>query len=171
MIRGRLEVRMLNFLSLVVLIVIASLLIWSSIRAWRQENRFLKWGGTGLAALLAAAVSLASVLTFAGLLKLHARSAQVPDLKIEATPERIARGKAVVDGFCSACHSKTGTLTGGDNTGDHFPIPVGSMVSANLTPAGSLRRWSDGEVFRAIRNGVDADGHWLIVMSISMPAN
>ena len=50
MIRGRLEVRMLNFLSLVVLIVIASLLIWSSIRAWRQENRFLKWGGTGLAA-------------------------------------------------------------------------------------------------------------------------
>jgi mono/diheme cytochrome c family protein len=38
-------------------------------------------------------------------------------------------------------------------------------VSSNLTPAGELRRWSDGEIFRAIRNGLDADGHWLIVMS------
>jgi hypothetical protein len=33
--------------------------------------------------------------------KQHARSAPVPNLKVEATPERIARGKADVDGFCS----------------------------------------------------------------------
>jgi hypothetical protein len=31
--------------------------------------------------------------------------------------------------------------------------------------AGRLNRWSDGEIFRAIRNGIDADGRWLIVMS------
>src|SRR5262249_62179269 len=34
-----------------------------------------------------------------------------------------------------------------------------------LTPAGQLSRWSDGGIFRAIRNSVDADGRWLIVMS------
>jgi mono/diheme cytochrome c family protein len=28
-----------------------------------------------------------------------------------------------------------------------------------------LRHWSDGEIFRAIRNGIDADGHWLVIMS------
>jgi hypothetical protein len=49
--------------------------------------------------------------------------------------------------------------------GKHFPFPVGSFVSSNLTPAGRVNHYSDGEIFRAIRNGVDADGHWLTVMS------
>jgi hypothetical protein len=57
------------------------------------------------------------------------------------------------------------TLTGGLDIGEHFPMPVGSFVSSNLTPAGRLRRWSDGEIFRAIRNSVDADGRWLMLMS------
>jgi mono/diheme cytochrome c family protein len=39
------------------------------------------------------------------------------------------------------------------------------MVSANQTPAGALRHRSDGEIFRAIRNGIDANGHWLTIMS------
>jgi hypothetical protein len=38
-------------------------------------------------------------------------------------------------------------------------------VASNLTPAGPLQHWSDGEIFRAIRNGVDADGRWLTIMS------
>jgi mono/diheme cytochrome c family protein len=38
-------------------------------------------------------------------------------------------------------------------------------VPPNLTPAGRLRHWSDGAIFRAIRNGVDADGRWLTIMS------
>src|SRR5262249_36819224 len=104
-------------------------------------------------------------LTVAGMVKQHARSAPLPDLEVAPTPERIARGKALADGFCSGCHSKTGTLTGGVDLGKHLAVPVGSFVSANLTPAGALRRWSDGQIFRAIRNGVGADGRWLIFMS------
>jgi mono/diheme cytochrome c family protein len=38
-------------------------------------------------------------------------------------------------------------------------------VASNLTPAGPLQHWSDGEIFRAIRNSVDADGRWLMIMS------
>jgi mono/diheme cytochrome c family protein len=38
-------------------------------------------------------------------------------------------------------------------------------VSSNLTSVGRLPQWSDGEIFRAIRNGVDADGRWLVLMS------
>jgi mono/diheme cytochrome c family protein len=156
---------MLNILGLMILIVAAVLLAWSSIRAWRQKNAFLKWAGAGLAALLAAVVSCASVLTAAGVLKQYGRSAPIPDLKVAGTPEQIQRGKAIANGFCSGCHSKTGDLTGGIDVGEHFPIPIGSFVSSNLTPAGALSRWSDGQIFRAIRDGIDADGHWLFIMS------
>src|SRR5262245_1992859 len=156
---------MQNIIGLVAVIAVVALLTWSGFRARRMQNRLLKWGSVGLAAVLAVAVASAGALAAAGMVKQHTRSAPLPDLKVDATPERVARRKELADGFCSACHSKTGTLTGGLDIGEHFPIPVGSFVSANLTPAGPLRHWSDGEIFRAIRNGVDADGHWLTLMS------
>ena len=156
---------MLDLLVLATLIITATLLAWLSLRAWQAKNRFLKWGGTGLAALLSAAATLISVIAIVGLVKVHARTAPVPDLRVAGTPEQIQRGKAISDGFCSACHTKTGTLTGGLEMGEHFPLPIGSFVSSNLTPAGQLSRWSDGDIFRAIRNGVDPDGRWLIIMS------
>jgi mono/diheme cytochrome c family protein len=156
---------MMNVVILVTLIVVAALLAWSGTRCWRKNNSFLKWIGTGLAALSTAVLSLISVIMIAGLFKLQARSATIPDIKVAGTAEQIARGHAITDGFCGACHTKTGVLTGGVDIGEDFPIRVGSFVSPNLTPAGDLSHWSDGEIFRAIRNGVDADGRWLIVMS------
>jgi mono/diheme cytochrome c family protein len=95
----------------------------------------------------------------------------VPDLKVAGTPEQIQRGQAIADSFCGACHSKTGALTGGVDMGRKLPIPIGSFVSSNLTPAGSLKHWSDGEIFRAIRNGVDADGRRLFIMSLTSAGN
>jgi len=154
-----------NIIVLSVLIAIAALLVWSGVRAYRIQNSFLKWSGVGLAAVLGVVVSSVNAVTIAGIVKQHGRSAPVPDLKVEATPERIARGKALADGYCSGCHSKTGTLTGGADIGQDIPIPVGSFVSSNLTPAGRVKIWSDGEIFRAIRNGIDADGRWLAMMS------
>jgi mono/diheme cytochrome c family protein len=152
-------------LALITLIPAAALLAWSSLRASRAKNNFVKWGGAGLAALLSAAVTAVSVIMIVGLFKLHARSAPDPDLKVASTPEQIQRGQAISDGFCSACHSKTGTLTGGLDIGEHFPIPIGTFVSSNLTPAGRLSRWSDGDIFRAVRNSIDGDGRWLVIMS------
>ena len=156
---------MRDFVGLIVLIAIAALLIWLAFRVCRVRNSMLKWSGVVLAAVLAVAVSSVSALTITGMVKEHVRRAPIPDLKIEATRERIARGKAVVDGFCSGCHSKTGTLTGGFDIGEDFPLHVGSFISSNLTPAGPLKHWTDGEIFRAIRNGVDANGRWLTIMS------
>jgi mono/diheme cytochrome c family protein len=155
----------LDLLPVVMLIILAALLAWASLRAWRAKNGFVKWGGTGLAALLSAAAVLVSGIALIGLYDVHARSAPALDLKVAGTPEQIARGRAISDGFCSACHSKTGTLTGGLNLGEDFPVPIGSFVSSNLTPAGQLSHWSDGDIFRAIRNGIDRDGRWLVIMS------
>jgi mono/diheme cytochrome c family protein len=161
---------MANILGLATMLAATTSLVWSGVRARRMKNKFVKWGVMGLAAVLAVAVSFAAALTIVGTVKQYARSAPVPDLKVEASPERIARGKALVDGFCSGCHSRTGTLTGGLDIGEHFPLRIGSFVSANLTPAGRVKRWSDGQIFRAIRNGIDADGRWLTLMSYTTPA-
>jgi mono/diheme cytochrome c family protein len=143
---------MLEFLALATSIIIATLLALFGLRAWRAKNGFIKWGGTSLAALLSTAAMLIGLI-------------MAPTTKVAGTPEQIQRGKAISDGFCSACHSKTGTLTGGLDLGEHFPMPIGSFVSSNLTPVGQVSRWSDGDIFRAIRNSVDPDGRWLIIMS------
>jgi mono/diheme cytochrome c family protein len=156
---------MLELLGPAMSITTAALLVRTSLRIWRAENKFLKWGGTGLAAFFSAAVSLISLIMIVGLFKLHARNAPALDLKVAGTPEEIVRGQAISDGFCSGCHSKTGTLTGGLDVAQDLPVPIGSFVASNLTPDGQLSHWSDGDIFRAIRNGVDRDGHWLIIMS------
>jgi len=156
---------MQNITEWMALIAIAVLLAWSGFRISRVKNRFVKWGGAGLLALLCAAVLSAVALTTLGMIKQHSRSAPIPDIKVAATPELVARGKDISDGLCGECHSRAGTLTGGYDLAVELQVPIGSFVAANLTPAGLLKHWSDGEIFRAIRNGVDADGHWLTIMS------
>jgi len=156
---------MFETFDLVAQIVIAALLAWFGVRAWRSQNRLLKWAGAGSAFFLAVVASVTIALTSAGVLKLSARTAVTPNLTVARTTSQIQRGQAIVDGFCGACHSRTGTLTGGMDVGKDFSLPLGSFVSSNLTPAGQLAHWSDSEIFRAIRNGVDAKGRWLIVMS------
>jgi mono/diheme cytochrome c family protein len=145
----------------------AALLIGLGLWAWRSESRVLKWGGAGFAGVLTVLVVALAVFMGLGLVKLRSRIAMVPELKVAGTASQVHRGKAIADGFCGACHSKTGTLTGGMDVGKDFPVPVGSFVSSNLTPVGQMSHWSDGEIFRAIRNGIDAKGRWLVVMSLT----
>lgn len=156
---------MLNIISLGTLVLLAGLLIWWSLRAAQFKNGFLKWLGAGFGLLAALAVSTTSILAAIGLVKANARTAPVPMLEAAGTIDQIRRGQAIADSFCGTCHSLTGPLTGGLDIGKDFPLPVGSFVSSNLTPAGRLKHWSDGEIFRAIRNGVDAEGQWLTIMS------
>lgn len=159
---------MLNFLAWIAMTAVALALGIATIRAWRIKNAFLKWGGMILSGLLTLVVALVSVVTLIGLIKVYTpRDVPVRDLQVEGTSEQIARGEHIAEAFCTSCHSTTGDLplTGGVDLGKDFPIPLGSFVSVNLTPAGSLKDWSDGEIFRAIRTGTDKDGHGLFVMS------
>lgn len=95
--------------------------------------------------------------------------------KFEPTPERIARGKYLVRhvGACLDCHSER-TLAYGlpfkpESEGakgfvwdrrSGFP---GTLAAANLTPdrETGLGNWTDGEILRAIREGVDREGNAL----------
>ncbi len=162
---------MLNFIGLAILLIVAILLLLACRHAWHSENRLWKWAGSAVAALLAAVAAMAAVIAMAGLHKLEARDAPVPILQVAGTPDQITRGRAVAESFCDDCHSRGGALTGGFDIGKELSVDIGHLVTANLTPAGELDRWSDGQIFRAIRNSVDADGHWLVIMSYTGAGN
>src|SRR5512139_1383257 len=157
-----------NILIWIVIVAAAVLLGWLAFRAWRARNRALKWGGVLVTGAGTIVLALLSVLMLVGMVKAYApRTAPVPELGVSNTPEQLARGQHLANSFCASCHSATNELplTGGVDLGKDFPMPLGTFVSANLTPAGPLHSWSDGEIFRAIRNGIDRDGRVLFAMS------
>jgi len=150
---------------LTALIVLSALLILAAIRARRIQRLGARVTTMGLLAILSISTVSASVMAIAGIVKANSRTAPIPTVHIIGNREQIERGEQIADGFCGACHTKTGPLTGGVDIGKDLAAPVGSFVSANLTPAGGLSHWTDGEIFRAIRNSVDAQGNWLTIMS------
>src|SRR5215468_4234758 len=129
----------------------------------RQVKKILhRWLGAGLTGLIASVLLLTCVAASVGHCKqYYSRRAPMPELRVEGSDEQIQRGRAIADGFCGGCHSPTGTFTGGKDIGKHLPVYLGAFISSNLTPAGPVKQWSDGQIFRAIRNGIDAEGRRL----------
>lgn len=92
------------------------------------------------------------------------------DLKIEVTPERVARGEYLANcvTLCMDCHSTRdwtiftappvpGTAGVGGEKFDRTMGFPGEYYSRNLTPY-KLKSWTDGEIFRAVTTGVDKTG-------------
>ena len=127
-------------------------------------------------------VCILAVLAGAGIAYLALRRpAQRPPSseRIEATPARLVRGEYLVEHVsdCLLCHSEArferfglprvpGTAgKGGFAFGKDFGIP-GVLPVRNITPdrETGIGSWTDGEILRAIREGVDRDGHALFPM-------
>lgn len=93
----------------------------------------------------------------------------VEDVKVAATPERLARGEYLVQHVvgCTVCHAErdfdkyTGPVIAGTEGqgGQRFGYGAEPFVlyTRNITPAG-IGDWSDGELIRAIVSGVGRDG-------------
>lgn len=128
-------------------------------------KKLLKWLGI--------LVILLVVLIFAGIGYIKSAMPDVgdaPDITVELTPERIARGEYLANSVtvCMDCHSTRdwsqfagpivpGTLgIGGERFDKTMGFP-GDFYSKNITPYG-IGDWTDGEVYRAITAGVDKDG-------------
>ncbi len=93
-----------------------------------------------------------------------------PQLKIDITPERVARGKYLANHVmvCIDCHSTrdwskfSGPIVpgtegkGGDMFDENMGFP-GTFYARNITPYG-IGNWTDGEVFRAVTTGVSKSG-------------
>jgi mono/diheme cytochrome c family protein len=115
-------------------------------------------------------VALLLVAALAGLQYLYFAYPNVPlqaDYRIEATPERLARGKYLNDHVvgCTACHSQrdwarfSGPVTPGTigMGGQEFQLGRSALYSKNITPA-AIGSWTDGELLRAVTAGVSRDG-------------
>ena len=93
------------------------------------------------------------------------------DRKFERTPDRLARGRYLVQGLlgCEDCHTPADwtqhgapKVAGRELAGQMFPLPgfPGTLVAPNLTPdaeTGSAN-WTDDQIARAIREGIKHDG-------------
>jgi mono/diheme cytochrome c family protein len=157
-----------NYLGLILLLSLTVLFAILAVRSFRSKGSLVRWGGLFLSSLMTLSFSLASIFVIIGLYKYWAViDIPTPDIQVAGTPEQIARGEHLANSFCTSCHSLNGELplTGGLDLADDLAIPLGSFVSVNLTPAGPLAGWSDGEIFRALRNGVNREGRKLIIMS------
>jgi mono/diheme cytochrome c family protein len=101
------------------------------------------------------------------------------DEVVERTPQRLERGKYLAEVLvqCVHCHSdhdetkfswpaKPDTLGQGGFAFDEKLGFPGSVCAQNITPdpETGLGQWTDGEIMRAIREGVAKDGHALFPM-------
>lgn len=96
-----------------------------------------------------------------------------PDIQIEQTAERIERGRHLANNVmvCTHCHSpqektkfshpldRNMFAAGGTRFGPEEGFP-GNYYAPNLTPA-NLSNWTDGEIYRAVTEGVTKDGRAL----------
>jgi cytochrome c553 len=84
------------------------------------------------------------------------------DLKVEITPQRVARGKQISSMLCTGCHldPATGVLSGHRLT--DVPPAFGTVYSANITrhPERGVGAWTDGELAYLLRTGVGRDGRY-----------
>jgi mono/diheme cytochrome c family protein len=154
-----------DFFGVALLLLLTVLGIWLARRSRRAEPPVVKWTGVVLSSLVALIGSVAVVLTVIGFYRINVPSTRgaVPQIKVAGTPEQIARG-ARFGTFCGQCHSPNGQPPFvGSNFAAEGP-PVGTLWAPNLTPAGEIGHWSDGEVIRAIREGIHQSGRALIIM-------
>jgi len=96
------------------------------------------------------------------------------DVMVERTPERVKRGEYLANRVmnCMECHTAADPVThapvaekfgmGGKYFGPEMGLP-GKIYSSNLTsaPKTGLGNWTDGEILRAMREGVAKDGRAL----------
>src|SRR5690349_21444503 len=86
----------------------------------------------------------------------------VTEVTVARTPDQVTRGAYLVGTFggCVGCHSSNLTANPPVLDGSHLAelADLGDFNAPNLTPAGPIKDWSDGQLIRAIREGIDADG-------------
>lgn len=151
---------LLNLLGLGVLIFLAYVFFTLFLKAVRSHHIAVKILGGLLSGLLALASVVALVAAFYGLWQTNVpRARPAPDVKVTSTPELVSRGEALAQA-CISCHSPDGGpyLHGGVTNLAANWGPYGVVYASNLTPGGDVGRWKDGEVIRAIREGVDRAG-------------
>lgn len=160
---------MFDTVGVLILIVLVVLFGYLSTRAWKLNNAVLKWTSVIVAGLLTLIPTVLLILALVGFAKMNKQFANpVADIHVAGTAAQIARGEKLAQ-TCVSCHGPDNHLPlAGVNFTARFPLPpMGTLYAPNLTPGGNIDDWSDGEVIRAIREGIHKNGRSLL----SMPAS
>lgn len=156
---------MFDIVGVLVLALLAALFGWLATRAKSANHPMLKWGGLLVSGLLTFVFAGAVLVAGVGFYRLNFPPHRYPvtDVTVARTTEQVARGERFAV-LCPLCHSPNGKAPlVGQSFGKDGP-PVGTIYASNLTPAGEINDWSDGEVIRAIREGVHKSGRPLVIM-------
>ncbi len=133
--------------------------------------KVVKWIVAMLLVLIALAVGAAAVFFYV----LHPKTREPQQVKAPPGPEVVERGRYLAENVtgCIGCHSageltvpgdpmQPGMAGSGRDFGEMSDFP-GRIRAPNLTPH-ALGSWSDGEILRAMREGVSRDGRVLFPM-------
>jgi mono/diheme cytochrome c family protein len=157
---------MFDIVGILILVVLTALFGFLATRAWKLKNAFLKWAGVFITGLLTLVPAALLVLALSGFSKLNTQyDNPVAEIQVTGSPAQVARGEKLANN-CVSCHASGDQLplSGTDfATKFDFP-PMGTLYAPNLTPSGNIQDWTDGEVIRAIREGVHESGRSLLIM-------
>jgi mono/diheme cytochrome c family protein len=165
---------LINTVLYCVVLVLTVVVLWLAYRGSRSPRPLVKWTTVIAGSLFGLVFLLVSGVSTRGMARLYApRGRALRDLHVERTPERVARGEHIANSWCASCHTLNGKLplSGGRNLSEDAGIPLGDLYPINLTPAGPLQSWTDGEIFRAVRDGADNNRRRLPVMSAQRVRN
>jgi cytochrome c553 len=157
---------MFDIVGVLILVVVIAAFGFLTTRAWKLKNAFLKWVGVILSGLLTIIPAALLVLALVGFAKLNQHyDNPVAAVQVAGTPAQIARGQQLA-GICMNCHTTDDRLPlSGTNFAAKFDTTfLGTFYAPNLTPSGNIKDWTDGEIIRAIREGVDDTGRSLLIM-------
>lgn len=158
-----------NILTLLVVLALAILFAWLTYRAVRAQRLWVKIAGGLLAGLVTILLVAVTFLGGKGIaVSYFPGMPEAPELTVAGTADQVARGEYLANLSCIGCHSAVDAngepggehpLTGGWNIAEAEGFGfMGSMVTENLTPGGKLANYSDGDLFRVLRHGVNQDG-------------
>ncbi len=151
------------------MLALAGLFVFLAVRALRARRAWVKWPGLALSGLLGLVFLAVTAVALLGFYRLNIAPHRyaVSNIQVSMSPANIARGERLAH-ICADCHASTKgslPLDGMDFLANMAGAPpVGTLIGTNLTPGGPLAGWSDGEIIRAIREGVDKDGKPLFGM-------
>src|SRR5215472_16084418 len=131
-------------------------------------RRVLKFVGVLLAAIVAAVAAFLVYVQFDGIPRYPVEKVT---FKADPTPERLARGRVLVNALCASCHMDPTTR---QLTGKHMvdaPAQFGVIYSVNITkhPTKGIGTWTDGEVAYLLRTGVKRDGQYTPPWMVKLP--
>lgn len=89
----------------------------------------------------------------------------IKNLKVEVTPERVARGEKIATVLCNGCHANNDNRLVGKPILD-LPAEFGKAYSLNITQdkKEGIGNWTDGEIMYFLKTGIKRNGKYSPIM-------